>query len=85
MVSAAQAQQPITLADVPEGLPVIQADEPLAKGYSAAKAAEYLDRSALNWMKTKKVRHLPFHSVLYGRATGSGRGFARFGRDAPLL
>jgi squalene-hopene/tetraprenyl-beta-curcumene cyclase len=63
MVSAAQAQQPITLADVPEGLPVIQADEPLAKGYSAAKAAEYLDRSALNWMKTKKCATC--HSTLF--------------------
>jgi squalene-hopene/tetraprenyl-beta-curcumene cyclase len=49
-----RAQQPITLADVAEGLPVIQADEPLAKQYSAAKAAEYLDRAALNWQKTKK-------------------------------
>ena len=47
------AQQPITLKDVPEGLPVISPDEPMAAEFSAAKAAEYLDRSALNWVKTK--------------------------------
>ncbi len=50
----ASAQQPITLKDVPEGLPVISADEPLAAEFSAQKAAEYLDRSALNWVKTKQ-------------------------------
>ena len=49
----AAAQQPITLKDVPEGLPVISPDEPMAAEYSAEKAAEYLDRSALNWVKTK--------------------------------
>jgi squalene-hopene/tetraprenyl-beta-curcumene cyclase len=48
------AQQIITLADVPEGLPTIRADEPLTAEFSALKAAEYLDRSALNWVKTKK-------------------------------
>src|SRR5688572_23916837 len=48
------AQQPITLNDVSEGLPVISADEPKADRFSAEKAAEYLDRSALNWQKTKK-------------------------------
>ena len=48
------AQQPITLNDVPEGLPVITADEPKAGRFSPEKAAEYLDRSALNWQKTKK-------------------------------
>ncbi len=48
------AQEPITLADVEEGLPEISADEPLAAEFSAMKAAEYLDRSALNWQKTKK-------------------------------
>ncbi len=48
------AQQPITLKDVPEGLPVISADEPLAATFSEEKAAQYLDRSALNWVKTKK-------------------------------
>ena len=48
------AQQPITLNDVPEGLPVIAADEPKAGRFSPEKAAEYLDRSALNWQKTKK-------------------------------
>lgn len=50
----AMAQQPITLDDVDEGLPDITAEEPLAGSFSAAKAAEYLDRSALNWQKTKK-------------------------------
>ncbi|MEO8494130.1 MAG: squalene--hopene cyclase [Planctomycetota bacterium] len=50
----AAAQQPITLDDVEEGLPDITADEPLAAEYSAEKAAQYLDRSALNWQKTKK-------------------------------
>src|SRR3954454_23170537 len=48
------AQQPVTLNDVPEGLPVIAADEPKAGRFSPEKAAEYLDRSALNWQKTKK-------------------------------
>jgi len=48
------AQQPITLNDVAEGLPEITADEPIAAQFSAKKAAEYLDRSALNWLKTKK-------------------------------
>lgn len=48
------AQQPITLNDVEEGLPDITADEPLAAEFSAQKAAQYLDRSALNWQKTKK-------------------------------
>ncbi len=47
------AQQPFTLADVEEGLPEISADEPLAEHFSAMQAAEYLDRSALNWQKTK--------------------------------
>ncbi len=46
--------QPIALKDVPAGLPVISADEPMAAAFSAEKAAEYLDRSALNWVKTKK-------------------------------
>jgi squalene-hopene/tetraprenyl-beta-curcumene cyclase len=48
------AQVPITLADVEEGLPEISADEPIAVDYSAKRAAQYLDRSALNWQKTKK-------------------------------
>ncbi len=47
------AYQPLTLADVEEGLPEITGDEPLADSFSALKAAEYLDRSALNWQKTK--------------------------------
>ncbi len=48
------AQQPITLNDVEEGLPEITASEPIAAQFSALKAAQYLDRSALNWQKTKK-------------------------------
>lgn len=48
------AQQPITLNDVEKGLPDITADEPVAVEFSAKKAAQYLDRSALNWQKTKK-------------------------------
>jgi squalene-hopene/tetraprenyl-beta-curcumene cyclase len=50
----AAGQQPITLNDVAEGLPVISADEPLAGSFSAERAAQYLDRAALNWQKTKK-------------------------------
>ena len=48
------AQQPITLKDVQEGLPVITGEEPKAARFSAEKAAAYLDRAALNWQKTKK-------------------------------
>ena len=48
------AQQPITLSDVEEGLPEIRADEPRVSQFSAEQAARYLDRSALNWQKTKK-------------------------------
>lgn len=48
------AQQLITLNDVEEGLPAITADEPIATEFSAERAAQYLDRSALNWQKTKK-------------------------------
>ncbi|MCA9159137.1 MAG: squalene--hopene cyclase [Planctomycetales bacterium] len=47
------AQVPLTLADVEQGLPEIASDEPLADSFSALQAAEYLDRSALNWQKTK--------------------------------
>ncbi len=47
-------QTPLTLQDVAEGLPVISADEPVATEFSAVQAAQYLDRSALNWVKTKK-------------------------------
>lgn len=46
-------QTPITLQDVAAGLPVISADEPVASVFSAEQAARYLDRSALNWVKTK--------------------------------
>jgi squalene-hopene/tetraprenyl-beta-curcumene cyclase len=48
------AQRPITLNDVAEGLPNITADEPIAGQFSPERAAQYLDRSALNWQKTKK-------------------------------
>ena len=51
---AAQQKPPITLKDVSKGLPEISADEPMAAEFSAIKAAEYLDRSSLNWVKTKK-------------------------------
>lgn len=47
-------QRLITLQDVPEGLPVISAEEPMADEFSMERAAQYLDRSALNWVKTKK-------------------------------
>ncbi len=48
------AQAPtIFLKDVPDGLPDISESEPMADGFSAEKAAQYLDRSALNWQKTK--------------------------------
>src|SRR3954449_5061012 len=57
------AQQPITLNDVPEGLPVIASEEPYAGRFSPEKAAEYLDRSALNWQKTKKCATC--HSTLF--------------------
>jgi squalene-hopene/tetraprenyl-beta-curcumene cyclase len=50
----AAEQRPITLDDVAEGLPEITAAEPMATAFSAERAAEYLDRSALNWQKTKK-------------------------------
>ena len=46
--------QAISLKDVPNGLPVISADEPMAAEFTAEKAAQYLDRSALNWQKTKE-------------------------------
>ena len=49
----AAKQQVIALKDVPDGLPVISEDEPMADEFSAEKAAQYLDRSALNWQKTK--------------------------------
>jgi squalene-hopene/tetraprenyl-beta-curcumene cyclase len=52
-VSFLVAQQPLTLADVKTGLPEITADEPVAPEFSAKRAAQYLDRSALNWQKTK--------------------------------
>lgn len=47
------AQQPITLDDVADGLPDISGEEPYAAEFSMEKAARYLDRSALNWQKTK--------------------------------
>lgn len=53
----------IKLQDVPEGLPEISADEPMVVKYSAKKAAEYLDRSALNWVKTKNC--VTCHTTLF--------------------
>src|SRR5215207_4863615 len=47
------AERPITIDDVEKGLPEISPDEPLAAKFSATKAAQYLDRAALNWQKTK--------------------------------
>ncbi len=49
------AAQPPTIfqTDVPEGLPDISSEEPMAPRFSKEKAAQYLDRSALNWQKTK--------------------------------
>jgi squalene-hopene/tetraprenyl-beta-curcumene cyclase len=47
------AQQPITLEDVPSGLPEITPEEPMSPSYSPERATAYLDRSALNWQKTK--------------------------------
>lgn len=44
----------ITLNDVAEGLPEIGAGQPRLDKFSAVKAAEYLDRAALNWQKTKR-------------------------------
>jgi len=38
--ASAAAAEPVTLADVPEGLPEITADEPFAAKFSAAKAGE---------------------------------------------
>ena len=61
--SIVAAQQPVTINDVAEGLPDIKSDEPLATKFSAHKAAEYLDRSALNWQKTKKC--VTCHSNLF--------------------
>ncbi len=53
-------QQPITLKDVPAGLPVISADEPMAAGFSVEKAAQYLDRSAAELGgEDQVVRRLP--------------------------
>ncbi len=75
----AAAQQPITLQDVEAGLPVITADEPMAAEYSAKRAAQYLDRSALNWQKTKKCAYLPHQLVLFICATRTRHDLAQFG------
>ena len=61
------AEQPITLDDVAEGLPDISADEPLAASFSAKKAAEYLDRSAL---KNPTVRSTAVRAASLGGAGG---------------
>lgn len=52
-IAGAAAPRAVTLDDVPKGLPEISPDEPIAPRFSAEKAAEYLDRAALNWQKTK--------------------------------
>ena len=52
-IVSAQSQV-ILLKDVPEGLPKISSDEPMAANFSAENAARYLDSSALNWQKTKQ-------------------------------
>lgn len=66
------AQQTLTLADVEEGLPEISDDEPLAESFSAVRAAEYLDRSALNWLKTKNCATC--HSTLFYMAARPALG-----------
>ena len=71
LASVGSAQEPITLDDVEAGLPEITADEPIAVNYSAKRAAQYLDRSALNWQKTKKCAtcHMP---MAYTQAKNKG-------------
>lgn len=53
-IDVVAAEAPITINDVPEGLPIISGDEPTAASFSAEAAAKYLDRAVLNWQKTKK-------------------------------
>ena len=57
------AQQAVTLEDVPAGLPDITSEEPISPSYSSDKAAQYLDRAALNWQKTKNCATC--HTNLY--------------------
>jgi squalene-hopene/tetraprenyl-beta-curcumene cyclase len=45
--------EPVTLANV-EAPPPISPDEPMAKEFSLARAARYLDTAALSWQKEKK-------------------------------
>ena len=52
-VPFALADEPVTLANV-EAPPPIAADEPMAKEFSLARAAHYLDTAALSWQKEKK-------------------------------
>ena len=48
------AQDVVTLDSVPDRRESIFGDEPIAKAFSAQKAAVYLDRAALTWQKDKK-------------------------------
>jgi squalene-hopene/tetraprenyl-beta-curcumene cyclase len=50
---AIAVEPPITLESVPFGLPEISPDEPRSEQFSMKGVAEYLDRSAFNWQKTK--------------------------------
>lgn len=52
--ASAEENKIVTLDSVPEELEDIVADEPLAKEFSLARAARYLDRAALTWQKKKK-------------------------------
>lgn len=47
-----RAGEPLTLANVPEPAPLAE-DEPFAKEFSLARAAESLDIAALHWQKTR--------------------------------
>lgn len=47
------ASEPVTIENVGP-VPIIRADEPIAKELSLSKAAVYLDTSALAWQKAKK-------------------------------
>jgi squalene-hopene/tetraprenyl-beta-curcumene cyclase len=48
----AQAGEPVLRAEV-EAPPAVAPDEPLARAFSAAQAARYLDAAALSWLKSK--------------------------------
>ena len=72
-------QQPITLKDVPVGLPVISADEPMAAGFSAEKAAAVSGSFRAELGEDQEVRHLPYQPVLHGCATGAANDPAGLG------